>query len=98
MNIYTVQTPKACPLIGIFCMYMQKNQQVQQAASSQTAKKMWLAFPGAKPLVQERKNLWFFVFGVWGFAPNSQGESQRLSPAQGIVAEILLPQAKDWSG
>jgi hypothetical protein len=24
MNIYTVQTPKACPLIGIFCMNMQK--------------------------------------------------------------------------
>jgi hypothetical protein len=24
MNIYTLQTPKACPLIGIFCMNMQK--------------------------------------------------------------------------
>jgi hypothetical protein len=24
MNIYTLQTPKACPLIGIFCMYIQK--------------------------------------------------------------------------
>jgi hypothetical protein len=24
MNIYTLQTPKACPFIGIFCMNMQK--------------------------------------------------------------------------
>jgi hypothetical protein len=24
MNIYTLQTPEACPLIGIFCMNMQK--------------------------------------------------------------------------
>jgi hypothetical protein len=24
MNIYTLQTPKACQLIGIFCMNMQK--------------------------------------------------------------------------
>jgi hypothetical protein len=24
MNIYTLQTPKACPIIGIFCIFMQK--------------------------------------------------------------------------
>jgi hypothetical protein len=24
MNIYTLQTPKACPLIEIFCIFMQK--------------------------------------------------------------------------
>jgi hypothetical protein len=32
MNIYTVQIPKPCPFIGIFCMFMQKKPQAQQTA------------------------------------------------------------------
>jgi hypothetical protein len=33
VNFYTLQTPKARRIIGIFCISMQKNPQVQQAAS-----------------------------------------------------------------
>jgi hypothetical protein len=41
---------------------------------------------------ETQKPIGFLGFGVWGKAPNSQGESLRLSPNQNRFAEKIFPE------